>query len=110
MNGLWTAEFGTASGVANGGVLVIESGRLFGGDSAYWYSGAYSVSGDTVTGDLRATHYYGPNVTAFGDSASTFTVQFTGTMNPAGDQIDGLAMRPGIGQVRFRLTKRATLG
>ena len=107
MDGLWTAEFGTASGVANGGVLVIASERIFGGDSGYYYSGTYAIAGDTLTGELSATHYYGPRVTAFGDSVLTFTIQFTGKANQARDLIDGFAERPGVGRVRFRLTRRA---
>ncbi|MGH8057627.1 MAG: hypothetical protein ACREOH_10405 [Candidatus Entotheonellia bacterium] len=109
MEGLWTAEFGTASGMLNGGVVVLESGRILGGDSGYYYTGKYSISGDTLSGDLRATHYYGPGVTAFGDSASMFTIELTGKINSAGDHIDGLMVRSGVGQVRFRLSKRATL-
>jgi hypothetical protein len=109
MEGLWTAEFGSATGFINGGVVMLQAGRIFGGDSGYYYVGKYSVDGETLTGELRANHYYGPRTTAFGDTTATFTVELTGTRNTTSDQIDGLVVRQGIGQVHFRLTKRATL-
>jgi len=109
MEGLWTAEFGTASGFINGGVVMLQAGRIFVGDSGYYYVGKYSMDGETLTGELGANHYYGPRTTAFGDSTATFTVELTGKLNTTSDQIDGVLVRQGIGQVHFRLTKRATL-
>jgi hypothetical protein len=50
---LWVARFGDATApdtMRNGGVVVFETGRLFGGDSAYAYVGSYSISGGSVSG------------------------------------------------------------
>jgi hypothetical protein len=41
---LWAVEFTGAAGLRiakSGGVLVLETGRLFGGDTWMWYTGSY---------------------------------------------------------------------
>jgi len=35
MDGLWTAEFGSSTGSFSGGVVVFQSGKIFGGDATY---------------------------------------------------------------------------
>lgn len=41
MEGLWTVEFGSSSGSFGGGVVYLQNGKLWGGDSSYYYSGSY---------------------------------------------------------------------
>ena len=53
---LWTVKFGDPNApteARNGGVVVLEAGRMFGGDSAYAYVGHYEVQGKAVRGTLR---------------------------------------------------------
>lgn len=39
------------------GVIVLDTGKLFGGDSAYYYNGNYSVEAGNMTGEVRVkTH------------------------------------------------------
>jgi hypothetical protein len=41
---LWAVQFTGANGVRfakSGGVIVLETGRIFGGDTWMWYTGAY---------------------------------------------------------------------
>jgi hypothetical protein len=45
---LWAVEFTGASGfriAKSGGVIVIETGKIFGGDSWQWYTGTYEQGG-----------------------------------------------------------------
>jgi hypothetical protein len=48
LEALYLVEFGDVSGVdyQNGGVAVLETSRIFGGDSGYHYVGDYSAFGD----------------------------------------------------------------
>ena len=39
LDALWTAEFQVVGGWTNGGVVILEKGRLFGGDGQYYYVG-----------------------------------------------------------------------
>jgi len=38
-NGLWTVEFSSTINRYGRGVLIINDGRLLGGDDSYYYSG-----------------------------------------------------------------------
>jgi hypothetical protein len=80
----WTVRFQTAAGWANGGVVVRETGRLFGGGSRYYYLGRFGISGNSLSGSARVVHDHGNPFTAFGDNATTFDVRLQGTL--AGDE------------------------
>lgn len=60
VEGLWWLRTNTVDDPASyaiGGVLVLETGRLLGGDSAVAYIGRYEVNGDEVTGEARTIQY-----------------------------------------------------
>ena len=65
---LWAVHFGDAyaPGQPNGGVAMLETSRIFGGDAQFYYVGEYDVSDDKLTAQVRITHFSGPNMTAFG--------------------------------------------
>jgi hypothetical protein len=45
MNGLWTVEFGSNTGISGGGVAVLRDGAILGGDSTHYYVGEYELHG-----------------------------------------------------------------
>ena len=48
IEGLWSVDFGFA-----GGIAVMETGRVYGGDSWFAYTGNYEVDRDSVSAHLR---------------------------------------------------------
>ena len=46
MEGLWTIEFGSNSGVFGSGVVVLREGKIAGGDASYYYTGSYERKSD----------------------------------------------------------------
>ena len=68
LEALWAAHFGdvAAPDHFNGGVVVFETGRVFGGDSSFYYTGEYDTSGEAFSAQIKITHYSGDDVTAFG--------------------------------------------
>jgi hypothetical protein len=65
---LWAVEYTGVNGVRvakSGGVIVIETGRIFGGDSWMWYTGNYSSEGK---GRLTVRLNTGVHSTAGGQS------------------------------------------
>ena len=64
---LWIAHFGDVftigtgdvftAGTSNGGVVVFETGRVFGGDSGFFYLGEYDVSGDILSAKVTITRF-----------------------------------------------------
>lgn len=106
---LWTATFSSGSGPKNGGVVVLDEGRLFGGDANFYYEGRYEVDGDAVKADFRAHHYHGESLTAFGDHAPT--LQLIARCRHHGSQIKGQLERLGFSHppVDLILTRKQNL-
>jgi len=63
---LWAVAFSTPEGAAGTGVVVFETGRVFGGDSLYYYLGDYAVDRKTVRGKVDVIHYSGPPMNIVG--------------------------------------------
>lgn len=73
LEGMWAVYFGDVTGGGvNSGIAVLETGRVFGGDSMIAYVGRYEVNGNTVTAKIRTWPYNPTQVvtTAFGHVAS----------------------------------------
>jgi hypothetical protein len=106
---LWTIEFETASRWTNGGVVVLQRDRLFGGDSSYYFTGTYRVSGQSVTADLHATHYHGQLLSAYGDPAREIDVKIEAEMAKDARSISGQALRLGYPAINLRMKRRVDI-
>jgi len=108
---LYVVEFGDVSGFGycSGGVVVLETNRIFGGDSGYHYIGNFSVFGDLFEASVRITKHNPSWVNAFGDDALQFEV---GVWGRIGDGVIEAVMertdRPGL-RLPLRLTRTALL-
>lgn len=74
---LWLVKFGdfeTPNEARNGGVIIFESGKAFGGDSGYAYVGRYEISGANFTANLDITQFNDEMGDVFGLNSSEFTV------------------------------------
>jgi hypothetical protein len=111
LEALYTVEFDdfTGPGYRNGGVVVLETNRIFGGDSGYYYIGMFSVKDKTLEGSARITKHNPAWMNVFGDASSAFDIRISAEIKP--DVIEGFmerADRPGM-QLGIRLTRRASL-
>ncbi len=66
-NGLWTVEFTTTINRYGRGVLVINEGRLLGGDNGYYYTGTYNIDGNSFDGEISVIRYDENFISVFGD-------------------------------------------
>lgn len=78
---LYVVEFGDVHGgpsYRNGGVIVLETGRIFGGDSSYYYVGTYTVKENLLNASARIVKHNDllPNV--FGDNVLSFEIKLQG--------------------------------
>lgn len=110
---LYAIRFGHAGSPGlplNGGVVVLETERLFGGDSWYAYTGTYTLQGSTVTGQLHALRHFDQAGTesAWGTQESEFDVQFTATMTQGQSEANGTISRGGA-QLTLKLVRVAEL-
>ncbi|MBF0285507.1 MAG: hypothetical protein HQL51_13735 [Magnetococcales bacterium] len=103
---LWTVEYQSRSGWIMGGIVVLETNRIFGGDGQYYYTGTYSLNDSNIEGTMTAKHYHGEKKTAWGDAESQFEVKFKGVVDK--QSIFGEASRS-QGKVPFRMLKRENL-
>ena len=66
---LWAVQFTGARGLSarkSGGVLIFETGRIFGGDTWQWYTGSYNR--DPKTGRITCRIQSGVHFTECGES------------------------------------------
>ena len=105
---LWTVEFQSVDGWMNGGVIVLESGRAFGGDSQFYYTGKYRVKSDAIYGSLRIDHYHGDDMTAFGIKAKLVEVTVAAELNATGNFMGFVRAHDGS-TIGFRMTRRREL-
>lgn len=82
---LYVVEFGdVATGgrtFRNGGVAVLETNRIFGGDSGYYYVGTYAVKDNKIEATARIVKHNPTWINAFGDGSPSFNVKMEGTVN-----------------------------
>lgn len=108
LEALWTAEFETNMGTFGGGVVVFETGRIFGGDSLYYYLGKAEVKNEIVEAEVEVTNHSGPPRSVFGP-LEKFHLKLSGRLQRPVMELKGyLVENPSMGIV-VRLTHRAEL-
>lgn len=108
LEALWSIEFVSGTGGFGSGVVVLESGRVLGGDAQYFYVGSYAVVDHSINATVKITHYAGQGMSVFGQ-AREVTLNLTGT--PAHDSFEVAGSVVGAPQasIRIRFTRRAEL-
>jgi hypothetical protein len=110
LEALYVVEFGDVAGrgYRNGGTAVFETGRIFGGDSGYYYLGTYTIDKDQLSARARIVKHNPSWVNAFGDASDDFEITVIGTRN--GNTITGQMQRSGTGIILpIRLIRKAEL-
>jgi hypothetical protein len=111
---LWAVRFGHAGSPnigLNGGVVVLESGRLFGGDSWFAYVGNYTVLGDQISGTFKAFRHMADanSESAWGTQETEFSVSFGVVVDGGHGSAIGDMTRTNIGTLKLRLVRIAEL-
>lgn len=90
---LWAVRFVTVQGQQpariSGGIVVFETGRIFGGDTFAYYTGSYQLAADTL--DLRvnvSAHYTDGGESIFGGPLIPYMLVGTGILNADGNVIN----------------------
>src|SRR5437879_5827447 len=110
IEGLWTAEFGSSTGVFSGGVAVLRDGKILGGDATYYYVGDYSIKGNTFQATLKISPFMEGAESVFKTLGKDLTLELVGSLVGA-DRVIAQGYAKGMPQVNFgaKLTKRADL-
>lgn len=89
---LWTIRFGdvaTPGSLANGGIVVLETGRVLGGDSGYAYVGSYSIKDGNISAQIKVIKHEPGWQDAFGTTDDEFDIELEGQLSQVHDEIRG---------------------
>ena len=108
MNGLWTAEFGTTTGMFGGGVVVFRDGIIMGGDGTYYYTGKYNLQGKTLQATLTISPFIQGAESVFKTVGQDLTLELVGSLTEEG-RATAQGQARGMPSLKFgvKLTKRA---
>ncbi|WP_430433299.1 hypothetical protein [Methyloversatilis sp.] len=105
---LYGIEFASNMNDGGYGVVVLETGRVLGGDSSFVFVGSYTVNNGTVIANVKCTNDRKTLLSVFGD-INEFNLHLEGKPDEKefilqGHMIENPTMRIGI-----KLTRRAEL-
>jgi hypothetical protein len=80
MNGLWTAEFGSSTGMFGSGVAVFRDGEILGGDDLYYYVGQYQLDGQSFKASLTISPFIEGAESVFKTVGTSLTLELAGTL------------------------------
>ena len=63
---LWSLEFTSELSSEGGGVVVLEKGKILGGDNNYFYIGSYDLENNKFNATIDVKHYQGSYNPIFG--------------------------------------------
>lgn len=105
---LWSVEFVSNMNFLGAGVVVFETGRVFGGDSQYYYIGDYQIKNGMLEGSIEVTHYSGEPWSIFG-ILTNFRLNISGQPNKKTFDLRGYLVEDPTKKIQIRLTRRAEL-
>jgi hypothetical protein len=108
MNGLWTAEFGTSSGMFGGGVAVFRDGKIMGGDGTYYYIGEYNLIGKALKARMKISPFIEGAESVFKTRHRVLTLELEGSLiNESLATAQGRALEMPHLNFAVKLTKQA---
>lgn len=94
IDGFYAVSFSAL--LKGGGLVVVENGKVRGGDNEYLYSGEISGATDQLRAALKVKAYVRGAVSVFNTKDGEFTLQLTG--QAAGNDLVLSGQAPGVGQ------------
>lgn len=112
LEALWSVEFQSSLGAMGGGIVVLETGRVLGGDVQYTYIGNYKISpdGKTIDADVEVKKYGNvPGIVSVFGPAQLFSLKLSGTPAPNNMTLSGhVAGQPHL-KIDIRFSRQAEL-
>ena len=104
LEALWSVQFATPEGMAGGGVVVFETGRIFGGDTSFYYVGTYEdVKEDGVLNARVRVRRHAPGLpSAFG--IEDFELKLSGKVQAERFTVMGTVVADPTKQLDVQLT------
>ena len=101
MDGLWTLQYRLQGEWVGSGVIVFKDGKIYGGDSGYYYVGQYAMSGPHLAGRANVIRHDPQAKSMFGTPIEQFDIEMQGTCENAEVgaifEAEGKAFTGGVG-------------
>lgn len=108
LEGLWTAEFGTNTGMFGGGVAVFKDGKILGGDATHYYVGEYKQIGNRFVATLKIAAFIKGAQSVFQTVGRELTLELAGELTPEETIIaQGHIKEMNLPRFAAKLTKRS---
>jgi hypothetical protein len=106
-NGLYSIHIRTLDGHfgKGSGVIIFRDGRILGGDAFLFYTGSYTVHGDTVKGEVQVDQHTQPRDIAPLFGGKPVSIGFSGKTGDGDLTFHGTALY-GKQSIRFNATLR----
>ena len=105
---LYGIEFVSNNNTGGYGVVVLETGRILGGDSSFVFVGSYEVKNETVHANVKCTNDRETLESIFGD-VKEFNLQLEGAPNDKEFILRGHMLENPSMEIAIKLTRRAEL-
>lgn len=86
--GLYSVVFSAPGGSAGVGLVVVDNGKIHGGDLTYLYRGTYQADGQSVNAKIHVSHYRGQLNSILG-AISNFDLILSGKASDSGFTLSG---------------------
>lgn len=108
LEALYGAEFSSNRGAMGYGFVVVETGRILGGDSSFVYVGNYEVENGTLKAGIQCTNDRHQLESIFGN-IDTFNLQVEGKPEHNEFTLKGYVVENPALTITVKLTRRAEL-
>ena len=86
---LWSVKFESSRGFGAHGVVVFETGRLFGGDISWYYTGHFKTNGKRVNAQVKVDFHGEPLEAVTGHApGQPFKIDLLGKISDDGNEIE----------------------
>jgi hypothetical protein len=109
LEALWSVEFKSSFGMQGNGVVVFETGRVFGGDSAMIYVGSFKVENGVIHAEINVKKYADVQGMSSVVGLNNFNLKVTGT--PAQNEmvLSGHVVEDPARKITIKAVRRAEL-
>jgi len=104
---LWSVRFRSHMGIHGGGIVVIDDGKIFGGESGYVYLGSLRTERKQVVAKVRVTKYMTEARSIFG--MEHFEMELTGRPDENHLRFEGFIVGSPARDISIDMVRRAEL-
>ncbi len=108
LSGLWTIEFSTNAGDMPGGVFIFQKGRIYGGNSGFFYLGNYIIDSDSINAKIEVVNSSSGANPIFGSLKNSTLILWGRVQAPEMELTGRLSARPAL-KIFLNCTKQADI-